>query len=1226
MKVKEVQLSNLTSWTPSPQADTQRLYPKRPHERKQRDAPAEASNIHQELETNRKLGRSGGGHQADALISATASPGEMLDPDAGQQHAHKNLTTGTTYGQRHMETNIPRSEARDISNRPAIAEHHDSSPKALDRPLRREQQQQQMLSQDATRFYKQQMFGASQETTKQVGGVLRPSTRQLDSSASHSSTPSHVTSGQQEDCGKPRFDPRELAPPEMADKGCCTEQHSLSQASPRPKPEEGSPHAREGKTAPPSPSQKVKTKNLPSSEQELPHEKSKISTELPVALVFTANSHKDVSMHEHQKVQVGSVWASASPSTVAPQSFLSGENGSNEFTPAAQSVAPDTSPVSGCRTANVFSIHVPAQLAISPQAEVYPSPFACRCQEQTVQTHRVKFAGSGPQNVLHVDEARKKETSTCQTEGAKHTRRQSPVSPPEGNSLTTKYGMTLEVPAPCSGPPAHKRSSCTVQSHKEQQGGFLSGEKKMVTSPLEAAGCAITCSCPFSCQAHQRFPACRYPRRNVLDDEGLRASHSWLLPETARKNVLLDETLPLQKHGRRDHSKQNACMCSANSLTALISLRGQAPEGSSPSSGGKLTSQAVEQAEATRSLLMEAAGVAVPSAPPIQETASSLSILQLSVSPTLPSSKYTDDEDSVVVGGLRRQSPEPNNQSKIVLGCWRQATDHDERAATRTKDVPSGHCKPEPEYYCNVRSSSGHTCRGSKFQAADTSGQCSFGRQPQGFSKVAKWPALSPILCYEARESSEFYCPQRQKQATRFALQTPSALNLKTRSPPSPLSPKCTCWRHEVGLKERGGSSTPNAHAHSEIASLKPLASEKQKPFSSLKSNCQLYNSCSRSPGRVEAKSPCADKDAEDRSSAASTHEKAIQEPPPTEAIIEADESLGLSSPVIEVHRIKPAKSTGKVSAPRFLSRLRLPVSLSRLRRRSASPPVRLGPQPAAAVVVTNAKSEKTFLLNEALPHTIMVSSQAPEKTRSPMLKELLGCASAQLSTPNTRDEANTEQLYCLQEVPKEDPCNSLQVDHKPKSTVAGAAQFEGHTRDVYELPCCSRRSCTCREPRFLTSNSHSRLPPSDNSSVLNLQSFLSLPLEAEDVPADERCKRKERPLFFSPAKASVEGALVGARRAVAAAVSVLGRSSPRRGSYRRSRHRRVRRGHLSELLGLTHSPFTDTLQYSRDIGWSESVASKSLATSETPLGLEEKEVQKWQQLLRRNRELQHRR
>ncbi|KAL8455424.1 hypothetical protein Emag_000808 [Eimeria magna] len=107
------------------------------------------------------------GHRVEAVLPAAATPRVLLIPEVGQQPAQYDAAAGSPHGKLRVGKNSDENVAQEVAHR--ILKQQQQSPQleALDRPKRREQQHQQVLLQDATRFCEQQIPAGAQETAKQ---------------------------------------------------------------------------------------------------------------------------------------------------------------------------------------------------------------------------------------------------------------------------------------------------------------------------------------------------------------------------------------------------------------------------------------------------------------------------------------------------------------------------------------------------------------------------------------------------------------------------------------------------------------------------------------------------------------------------------------------------------------------------------------------------------------------------------------------------------------------------------------------------------------------------------------------------------------------------------------------------------------------------------------------------------------------------------------------------
>ncbi|KAL8441224.1 hypothetical protein Emed_007597 [Eimeria media] len=174
-------LSHPSKFAATPlRSDIQRPCFKRP-ERVNWPKPSSASAAHahaprepQQYASRDEIGH----HRVEAILPAAATPRVMLIPEVGQQPAHYDAATESPHGKLRVSKNSEENAAQEVAHQTHAQQQQSQQIKELDRPKRREQQHQQVLLQDATRFYKQQIPVGAQEMAKQVGGLPHPPTRQ----------------------------------------------------------------------------------------------------------------------------------------------------------------------------------------------------------------------------------------------------------------------------------------------------------------------------------------------------------------------------------------------------------------------------------------------------------------------------------------------------------------------------------------------------------------------------------------------------------------------------------------------------------------------------------------------------------------------------------------------------------------------------------------------------------------------------------------------------------------------------------------------------------------------------------------------------------------------------------------------------------------------------------------------------------------------------------------
>ncbi|KAL8429434.1 hypothetical protein ACSSS7_006620 [Eimeria intestinalis] len=91
----------------------------------------------------------------------------MPVPEVGQQPVQYDAASASPEGELRIDNNCGEDVAQEAARQAPTQQQHSSQLRAPDRPKRREQQHQQLLLQDATRFYEQQIPVGTQETAKQ---------------------------------------------------------------------------------------------------------------------------------------------------------------------------------------------------------------------------------------------------------------------------------------------------------------------------------------------------------------------------------------------------------------------------------------------------------------------------------------------------------------------------------------------------------------------------------------------------------------------------------------------------------------------------------------------------------------------------------------------------------------------------------------------------------------------------------------------------------------------------------------------------------------------------------------------------------------------------------------------------------------------------------------------------------------------------------------------------
>ncbi|KAL8269211.1 hypothetical protein Esti_006865 [Eimeria stiedai] len=1305
---------------PGLQSDTQRVCLMCP-ERLNWPEPFSASAAHSfaARESQQNVSRDGISQRVEAVLPVPARPRVMPIPGAGQQPAQYDAATESPQGKLRLSKTNGENVAQELARQTPSQQQQSQQLKALERPKRREQQCQQLLLQDATRFYEQQVPAGTQETAKQVGGLPHPPTRQQHSPACLPWGPTCSAIEEGGACPNLPSSPQKATLHDSLKMGGRTLHCSPSESTCSPLADKASPQARREKqvnvgavktpvtahsadpkdflkqsqcsadSPPPAPSPcKESSKRINTPEHQTPQAvelraaggapMAEATTFQPAASVGNSCSPSSSRLpaEAHQASNCGVAVAvpprgsaKTSSETCYAQS-LSGQETLKALKPSSvetalscaeendskltrkpavtvdgraqatveASLAARENPCCRCRLErsyegglvsgslalrrSPFSIRFldspfPAQLADSPQAEVYPSPFPCRCNEQSCQNLRSRPAEYPRQPAHECVNICLEEPVTCPTDTAGQERER---RPPPNLSCDALLASGLQRRGEAS-----RTSCCSPQCvetqpftpNEKEQTRHMFGTREQLLPSRESIGCALECSCPFSLARGGKLQRCRPQLHCAANYEGLCNKSRSCLHIDEPHEKLLRGTCPLRQQVRKE-SKETALDVSCAKAPSIKAVEHEVPNRTCLTS-----TRNILRCDTVRQLLAQSEGPAVPDVPPPSKALSSFSILQVSLTPTLLSSRSADDDNSLAGGDLHMQTQQQNKQGTAPAGnrCRPVSTNGGE------KELISHSTLRNRALICSGFWAAGKcscsSCGTHLVKNRDPGIACIPKTRALGSSEILKMlELLSAGRCDEPGLPLPSPCRCCEVAGKLCGLQTARRLSApKPQTTPCSFSStaKCSCPLHDrvenLDILEK--SSLAGA-ADTTTTDSKLLLSGTRK--ASPQTDCPVVAPTNPSQSSKHG-DPSADSEGKKTSSPSPAEEKVTKDLQPVLTIHEAH-AIPCIPPDTEVHRTKKVKSPGRLSASRWLSRFRLPASLSRFRRRRAPSTIAICIQPSPKVLITSSASKGAAVLETV--RSAMASSHLGQRTKSTHENPTSGGSVPFHSASDDGDGANSDHTHPRSRMSKKNAAEVLFRKDVPSST-----HLEGQSQDEDEFSSCMRTSPNFKMARFYVSDNHNRLPPSDLCSLSNYRDSPLLPLNSYQHPATVEHPRGGRAasLYTSPTDNSVEEVLESARRAVAAANFALEKPSPWQGSSRRRHRRRMRgKGLTTEdrgAFGLDHLCLEDTPQFSKDASTVSCLLQESSATPSTSHQLEKAEVQRWRELLKRSRDLQ---